>query len=234
MTNYKKLDQPISTTIRTRIQEGGGTFFANHNISKFLEDGDIDLLVDEVAEKFEAVLRSLVIDVDNDHNTQNTARRVAKMYVKETFSGRYDAPPATTVFPNASKYDQVYVVGPVAIHSACSHHFQNIIGHAYVGISPGALVCGLSKVHREILHESRRPQIQEEMTSGIADRLMAMTQADGIAVQVDAEHHCVACRGVRDNSSMVTSVVRGTFRDNASMKQEFMSIVSDMKRSHNK
>lgn len=222
---------PISEVIRKRINEDKGTYFANHNISKYLLDGDVDLLVDEVASKFEEVLKSLVIDIDQDHNTNNTARRVAKMFVKETFSGRYDVEPATTVFPNASKYDQVYVVGPIAIHSACSHHFQNIIGHAYVGISPGANVIGLSKFHRQIRHITKRPQIQEEMTMQIADKLMEITEADGIAVQVDAEHHCVACRGVMDNSSMVTSVMRGKFRDVGSMKEEFLSIVSDLKRN---
>lgn len=231
LKKIKKSKQPISEVIRTRITEANtDRFFANDNIAQYIEEGELDLLVDEVAEKFEAVLRSLVIDIDNDHNTQNTARRVAKMYVKETFSGRYDNAPSTTVFPNAAHYDQVYVVGPIAIHSACSHHFQNIIGHAYVGISPGANVIGLSKFHRQIRHITKRPQIQEEMTMQIADNLMAITEADGIAVQVDAEHHCVACRGVMDNSSMVTSVMRGKFRDEIGMRQEFQNIVSDLKR----
>lgn len=226
----EKKETPISEIIKNRIENNNGKFFANDNISEYLMDGDIELLVREVSQKFEAVLRSLVIDIDKDHNTQNTANRVAKMFIKETFSGRYDEEPTNTAFPNASKYDQVYVVGPIAIHSACSHHFQNIIGHAYVGIAPGAKVIGLSKFHRQIRHITRRPQIQEEMTSAIADQLMKITEADGIAVQVDAVHHCVACRGVMDDSSMVTSIMRGSFRDSLILKQEFMHIVGDLKK----
>lgn len=220
---------PISEEIRNRIDDDEGQFFANHNISKYLKEGDIELLVDEVAEKFEAVLRSLVIDIDHDHNTNGTARRVAKMYVKEIFSGRYETDPNITTFPNASKYDQVYVVGPIAIHSACSHHFQNIIGHAYIGVAPGSSVIGLSKFHRQIRNIARRPQIQEELTSQIADKLCEVADTESVAVQIDAEHHCVACRGVMDNSSMITNIMRGSFRADSSLKQEFMQLVSDLK-----
>jgi GTP cyclohydrolase IA len=221
----------ISEQIKDRIIEDEGKFFANHNISKYIQEGEIELLVDEVAEKFEEVLKSLVIDIEHDHNTNDTARRVAKMYVKEIFSGRYQSDPDITAFPNVSKYDELYVVGPIAIHSTCSHHFQNIIGKAYIGIAPDEEVIGLSKFHRQIASIARRPQIQEELTVQIADKLCEITKTESIAVRIDAEHHCVACRGVMDESTMVTNVVRGKFREDKSLKQEFMQIVSDLKRN---
>ncbi|NBP13408.1 hypothetical protein EBU95_03300, partial [bacterium] len=132
--------RPMSEVIRDRMKNHSKRprFFANDNISEFIESEDeIDALVDEVADKFQGVLRSLVIDTQNDHNTQDTARRVAKMFVKETFRGRYANPPKVTAFPNVTEYDELYVTGPITIRSTCAHHFQNIVGKAYIGVFPG-------------------------------------------------------------------------------------------------
>jgi GTP cyclohydrolase I len=187
-------------------------------------------LVDEVADKFQGVLRSLIIDTSNDHNTQDTARRVAKMFVRETFSGRYANPPKVTAFPNVTEYDQLYVTGPITIRSTCAHHFQNIVGRAYIGVFPGRNVIGLSKFNRITDWIASRPQIQEEMTVQIADAIERETEADGVAVLIQAEHHCMTHRGVKEHESdMTTSVMRGKFRDDHALKQEFFSIVGKMK-----
>lgn len=219
-----------SETIRNRLKNSGKKFYCNDNISEVMEGIDIDALVDEVADKMKGVLESLVIDTDNDHNTQDTARRVAKMFVKETFSGRYLPQPKITAFPNANKYDEVYVTGPITIRSTCAHHFQGIKGRAYIGVFPGNNVIGLSKFNRIVHWISARPQIQEEMTIQIADAIMEATQAEGIAVLVQAEHMCMTMRGVMEHDSdMTTSVMRGKFRDYPHIKKEFFDIVSRMK-----
>ena len=218
-----------SEMIRNRLKQKGQKFFCNDNISDAMDGIDFDALVDEVTEKMQAVLDSLVIDTDNDHNTQETAKRVAKMFVLETFSGRYLPQPKITAFPNANQYDEVYVTGPITIRSTCAHHFQGIKGKCYIGVFPGKNVIGLSKFNRLVHWISSRPQIQEEMTVQIADAVMEATEAKGIAVLVQAEHMCMTMRGVKEHdSAMTTSVLRGVFRDDPSLKQEFFNIVSKM------
>ena len=188
-------DKYISDVIRKRINNNNTRYFANDNISEFIESEDeIEDLIDEVAEKFQAVLRSLVIDTDNDHNTKDTAHRVAKMFVKETFRGRYANSPKVTAFPNVTEYDELYVTGPITIRSTCAHHFQNIVGKAYIGVFPGKNVIGLSKFNRITDWIASRPQIQEEMTVQIADAIEKETMADGVAVLIQAEHHCMTHR----------------------------------------
>lgn len=223
--------RPMSEVIRERIKEGHARYFANDNISPYIHNEDeIELLVDEVANKFQQVLHSLIIDTNNDHNTQDTARRVAKMFIKETFRGRYDSPPKVTAFPNAGNYDELYVTGPITIRSTCAHHFQNIVGRCYIGVFPGRNVIGLSKFNRITDWIASRPQIQEEMTIQIADAIERETEADGVAVLMQAEHHCMTHRGVKEHESdMTTSVMRGAFRKDPSLKQEFFNIVHKMK-----
>ena len=195
-------DKYISDVIRKRINNNNTRYFANDNISEFIESEDeIEDLIDEVAEKFQAVLRSLVIDTDNDHNTKDTAHRVAKMFVKETFRGRYANSPKVTAFPNVTEYDELYVTGPITIRSTCAHHFQNIVGKAYIGVFPGKNVIGLSKFNRITDWIASRPQIQEEMTVQIADAIEKETMADGVAVLIQAEHHCMTHRGVKEHLS---------------------------------
>jgi len=219
-----------SERIRQRIKDSNGKFFCNDNISEYIEPFDLDQLIEEVAGKMQGVLDSLVIDTDNDHNTNETAHRVAKMFCTEIFSGRYLPPPKITAFPNVTEYDQVYVTGPITIRSTCAHHFQSIKGKCYVGVFPGKNVIGLSKFNRMVDWISSRPQIQEEMTIQIADLIQEETQADGVAVLVQAEHGCMTMRGVREHESdMTTSVMRGVFRDAPHLKQEFFNIVSRMK-----
>jgi GTP cyclohydrolase I len=220
----------ISDTIIKRIKNAGGKYLCNDNISEFIHDGELGLLQEEVEEKFSEVLKSLVIDTENDHNTRETAKRVAKMFIKEIFSGRYVESPKITSFPNAQSYDQLYIVGPIDVRSTCAHHLQNIIGNAWVGVFPGKNVIGLSKFNRIVDHIATRPQIQEEMTVQIADEIERITDAEGIAVVIKAEHMCMTARGVKaHDSDMVTSVMRGALRDQQKLREEFFSLLQGMK-----
>ena len=204
--------------------------FANDTIFAYLDPGDVNHIEDEVTEAFQGVLKALVINTTDDHNSQDTARRVAKMFVHEIFRGRYYPPPEVTSFPNAKEYDQIYVSGPMSINSTCAHHFQPITGNAYVGIFPGKKVIGLSKFNRMVDWIASRPQIQEEMTEQIADMIEKETEAQGVAVVIKAEHFCMTARGVKEHESeMMTSVVRGMFRDEPATKAEFFSLLNNMK-----
>jgi GTP cyclohydrolase IA len=215
----------ISDIIKHRIQQANAPYFANHNISEHVQPHELDLLVEEVAGKMQGVLESLVIDTANDHNTQETAQRVAKMFVHEIFSGRYLPPPRITSFPNMG-YRSLYTTGPISIRSTCAHHFQNIVGNCWVGILPESEVIGLSKFNRIVHWISRRPQIQEEMTTEIAQALKDYAKTSHVAVIVKAEHHCMTSRGVREHENdMVTAIMHGAFLTDASLKQEFYDIL---------
>jgi len=219
----------ISQTIRERIQQTNARFHSNDNISEFIHEGELALLQSEVEEKFKAVLDALVIDTENDHNTQETAKRVAKMYINETFGGRYQPMPKVTAFPNMG-YKSMYTSGPISIRSTCAHHFQNIVGNCWVGIIPEDEVIGLSKFNRIIHHIAERPQIQEEMTTQITEALKEYAKTEHVAVVVKAEHHCMTHRGVKEHESdMTTAVLQGAFLNEPSVKQEFYNICLSMK-----
>lgn len=219
----------ISEVIRERIRAAGDSFFANHNISKHIQPGELEQLEAEVAEQFEGVLQRLVIDTDHDHNTNGTARRVAKMFVREIFGGRYQPMPRVTSFPNMG-YESLYTTGPISIRSTCAHHFQNIVGNCWVGVLPEGEVIGLSKFNRIVHWIAQRPQIQEEMTTEIAEALKEYAKTPNVAVIVKAEHHCMTQRGVREHESdMTTAVMHGAFRTDPSLKKEFYDIFASMK-----
>ena len=210
--------------------ENSTKLFANDTIYASLNEGDLQKIEDEVAEAFQGVLKALIINTEDDHNTKDTARRVAKMFVHELFKGRYYPPPEVTAFPNAKKYDQIYITGPISIDSTCAHHFQPITGSCYIGIFPDEKVIGLSKFNRMVDWIASRPQIQEEMTEQIADMIEKETSALGVAVIIKAEHFCITARGVKEHESeMMTSVVRGIFRDEPTTKAEFFSLLNNMK-----
>ena len=221
----------IATIIRKRIAKDGGKFFCNDNISKYIKkETELSWIERDVKERLEELLECLVIDTKNDHNTQETAKRMAKMFVHEIFRGRYREQPKITTFPNATNYDQLYITGPISIRSTCAHHFQNIVGKAYVGVFPGKEVIGLSKFNRLIHWIAERPQIQEEMTMQIADAVEEVTNADGVAIVVRAEHMCMTHRGVKEHESdMTTSVMRGDFRNDPELKKEFLTLMQEMR-----
>ena len=219
----------ISEEIKKRIQEADKRFHSNDNISEFIKEGELDLLQNEVEEKLKDVLDSLVIDTTNDHNTQDTSRRVAKMWIKETFGGRYKPAPKITSFPNMG-YKSMYTSGPISIKSTCAHHFQNIVGKAWVGIIPNGEVIGLSKFNRLVHHIAERPQIQEEMTTQITEALQEYAKTKHIAVVLKAEHHCMTHRGVREHESdMTTAIMLGHFKEDPATRDEFYKICMSMK-----
>lgn len=219
---------PVSVKIRERIQAARKRFHANDNIAAFLEPGELDLLQREVEVKMQGVLDSLVIDTAGDHNTADTARRVAKMYVNEVFRGRYVKPPAITEFPNAEHLNELMIVGPLTVRSACSHHFCPVIGKIWIGVMPNehTNVIGLSKYARLVDWIMGRPQIQEEAVVQLADLIMEKTQPDGLAIVMEASHFCMSWRGVRDNDSrMINSVMRGVFLKDSALRREFLSLI---------
>lgn len=220
----------ISQVIRQRLIDAGEDFRCNNNISKFIDNrSEMDELLEEVTAKMEDVLRSLVIDIDNDHNTKDTARRVAKMWLFETYGGRFSEAPKITSFPNIG-YKDLYTAGPITVKSTCAHHFQNIVGKCWVGIFPEEEVIGLSKFNRLVHWIVHRPQIQEEMTTQIADALVEYAKTPNVAVVLKAEHHCMTHRGVREHESdMTTAIMRGKFRDDPSLKDEFYKLMLSMK-----
>ena len=201
-------------------------FLANSNIGEC----NPEEIQKDVEVAFQGVLDALRIDTEDDHNTKETAKRVAKMYVQELFRGRYYPMPACTAFPNVKQYDQIYITGPITINSTCAHHFQAIAGKCWIGVFPGERVIGLSKFNRVVDWVSSRPQIQEELTEQIADEIEDVTGANGVAVVLKAKHFCMSARGVKEHDSeMLTSVLRGSFREDSSLKNEFLLLMQNMK-----
>lgn len=223
---------PVSAKIRARVEKANKRYFANDNISAFIEPGELEALLDEVAGKMKGVLESLVIDVDHDHNTQDTARRVAKMYLNEVFKGRYVHEPAVTEFPNVEHLNELMIIGPITVRSACSHHFCPIMGRVWIGVMPNehSNLIGLSKYARLTEWIMSRPQIQEEAVTQVADLLQDKMSPDGLAIVMEADHFCMQWRGVRDlDSKMINSVMRGVFLKDANLRREFLSLVNNKK-----
>ena len=219
---------PLSVVIRRRILAQKARFHANDNISQFIQPGELEALVDEVAEKMEAVLESLVIDTKGDHNTKNTSRRVAKMYVQEVFNGRYVEQPTLTKFPNVSRLNELMIIGPITVRSACSHHLCPIMGRIWIGVLPSkaSALIGLSKYSRLTEWVMCRPQIQEEAVVELADMLEKKIKPIGVAIVMDADHFCMQWRGVKDrDSKMVNSVMRGAFLKDSNLRREFLSLL---------
>ena len=221
--------EPVSARIRARLVRAKKRFHANDNIAAFLEPGELDDLLAEVERKFKGILESLVIDTESDHNTQGTARRVAKMYLTEVFRGRYVSPPPVTEFPNAESLNELMIVGPIKVRSACSHHFCPIMGRLWIGLMPNehSNLIGLSKYSRLAEWIMSRPQIQEEAITQMAELLMDKVRPDGLAVVMEADHFCMHWRGVRDDATMmVNSVMRGSFLKDHTLRSEFLSLLN--------
>lgn len=222
------VDASVSDLIRARLATAGARFHANDNIAAFLQPGELDALRAEVAQAMQGVLSALVIDTAQDHNTADTARRVAKMFVDEVFAGRYRAAPDVTTFPNDKRLNELMLVGPIAVRSACSHHLCPIMGRVWIGVLPSADsdLIGLSKYARLADWIMSRPQIQEEAVVMLANELQSRINPDGLAVVMEADHFCMHWRGVRDDNSVMTnSVMRGAFVENADLRREFLSLM---------
>ena len=221
---------PASDRIRDRLISAGQRYHANDNIADFIEDGELGELQDEVQARMQEVLHALVIDTDNDHNTQGTARRVAKMFVREVFAGRYAPAPAVTAFPNVSHLNELMIVGPLKVRSACSHHLCPILGQVWIGVLPNAAsdLIGLSKYARLAEWVLGRPQIQEEAVVMLADALERRIRPDGLAVVMQASHFCMHWRGVKDDGALMrNSVMRGAFLKDATLRRELLSLLGE-------
>ena len=220
-------DLPVSGRIRSRLKRANQRYYANDNISAYVMDGEVDELRVEVEAKMTEVLRSLVIDTESDHNTQETARRVAKMFLTEVFKGRYIAPPSVTEFPNVSRLNELMIVGPVTVRSACSHHLCPILGKVWIGLLPNehSNLIGLSKYVRICDWIMSRPQIQEEAVMQLADLLETRLRPDGLGIVLEADHFCTHWRGVKDESHMTNSIMRGAFLTNPELRKEFLQLV---------
>ncbi len=213
-----------SERLSRRLRAAGIPFAANDSIAEHLLPGEGEEIEANVAAASAVLLKALVIDPD--HNTEGTARRIAKMFVREVFAGRYTSKPCMTDFPNARNLDEIYSVGPVTVRSTCSHHFAPIMGQAWIGIIPSERVIGLSKFSRLTEWVMARPQIQEEAVVILADEIEKAIAPRGLALVVKARHMCMTWRGVREHeTTMANSVMRGFFRDKPEARAEFMAII---------
>ena len=214
----------ISETIKKRIESGNGRYWAGDNISQYLEEGDKQKLIDELTPKFESVLDGLVIDRHTDPNSMDTGRRLAKMYINELISGRYNPMPNATAFPNhiENGYKGMLVVRS-EIKSVCSHHHQPVSGVAYIGIIAAEQLIGLSKYTRIAQWCARRGTLQEELNNVIADEIQKATGSPNVGVYLQATHGCCENRGIAAHSSLTqTTVLRGAFGSDTGTKKEFM------------
>ena len=221
--------EPVSARIRSRLISANQRYHANDNISAFIMDGEVDALRAEVEERMAEVLKSLVIDTESDHNTQGTARRVARMFLTEVFKGRYLPMPEVTEFPNVEQLNELLIVGPITVRSACSHHLCPILGKVWIGIMPNehSNLIGLSKYSRICDWVMSRPQIQEEAVSQLANLLQDKVKPDGLAIVIEADHFCMHWRGVKDaDSRMTNSVMRGSFLKDPNLRREFLSLLT--------
>ena len=210
--------------IRQRLEDAGIRYWAGDNISKVLERGEKELLIEEAVRAFESVLDALIIDRINDPNSEGTARRLAKMYFNELMAGRYDPIPPATAFPNEGEdaYTGMLVVRS-ELKSVCSHHHQPVTGVAYIGIIPNGKVIGLSKYTRIAQWCARRGTLQEELCNDIAREIEKATNAKNLGVYIQATHGCCENRGIKAHSSLTqTTVLKGSFKDDPGTKKEFM------------
>jgi GTP cyclohydrolase I len=216
-------EKNLSQAIRERMQAGNKRFWAGDNVSDYLAESDKEQLINEAAAAFETVLDTLLIDRENDPNSQGTARRLAKMYYIEIMAGRYEAAPDATAFPNDSedRYEGMLVVRS-ELRSMCSHHHQPVSGVAYIGILAAEKLIGLSKYTRIAQWCARRGTLQEELANDIAREIAKATSALDLGVYIQAVHGCCENRGIMAHSSLTqTTVLRGSFKTDPGTKQEF-------------
>lgn len=207
--------------------------FALNAVKKMTNNPQIEddflLTEDEKIEKisfyFSKIMKTMGLDLTDD-SLINTPNRVAKMYVKEIFSGLDPKnKPEITVFENNYGYENMLVEKNITLYSNCEHHFVPIIGKVHVAYIPNKYVLGLSKINRLVQYYAKRPQVQERLTMQIMESLQEVLQHNDVAVLIEADHLCVSSRGIQDtNSSTVTSSFGGSFQDEA-LQEKFLSYI---------
>ena len=213
--------------IKQRLKDAGIRYWANDNISEVLQEGDKQALIEEAIPAFENVLQKLLIDTETDPNSKDTARRMAKMYINEIMSGRYDPMPNPSAFPNYIEggYEGMLVVRS-ELTSLCSHHHQTVKGVAYIGIIAGPKLLGLSKYSRIAQWCARRGTLQEDLNVMIANQIQEITGSEHVGVYVQATHGCCENRGIKAHSSLTqTTVLRGAFKNEPDVRKEFIDNV---------
>ena len=206
---------------------GKPLFDANGNFPVSREERD--LMIEELSAKFGEIFNILRID-RNDPNSMNTPHRLAKMWVNELFAGRFEPAPKITVFPNRKQVDELIISRNITVMSVCSHHWQPISGTCAIGYIPGDYVLGLSKLSRIVEWFSRRGQIQEELGEQIADFFEDIIKPKALGVVIESKHYCMIARGVNESeekASMVTSVMRGSLRDELPLRNEFLTLIRE-------
>lgn len=180
----------------------------------------------KLTEVYTEAVKILGIDLNND-STNETPKRIAKMYLKEVMYGLdYDNFPRIMKFENAFQNSAMVVEKNIKVNSLCSHHFVPTIGYATVAYIPKDKVLGLSKLNRVVDFFSRRPQEQERLVMQIQAALSYVLETEDVAVFIEADHYCVKWRGVHDHSSMITSKLGGSFFNNETVRKEFYDIVN--------
>ncbi len=178
-----------------------------------------------IADHFKQIMHTLGLDLTDD-SLKDTPLRVAKMYVKEAFSGLNPAnKPQAALFENKYRYNEMLIEKDITLYSYCEHHFVPIIGKVHVAYIPNKKVIGLSKINRLVQYYAKRPQVQERLVNQIAEGLKAALNSDDVAVIIDATHLCVCSRGIKDtNSSTITAHYSGKFKDEK-LKMEFITLI---------
>jgi GTP cyclohydrolase I len=181
-----------------------------------------DEKIEKIEQHFTQIMQTLGLDLSDD-SLKGTPNRVAKMYVKEIFSGlNPQNKPKMALFENKYQYNQMLVEKDITFYSNCEHHFVPIFGKAHLAYISNGKVIGLSKLNRIVNYFAKRPQVQERFTMQIAKELQKVLQTDDVAVLIDAKHLCVSSRGIKDNNSAtVTSFYGGRFNEDF-VKQEFL------------
>ena len=225
-----KQKEILSNTLQlTDLEEIGnehlGTSYDTPLRNDAFQMGD-ELKMELIAKHFKEIMLLLGLDL-NDDSLKGTPQRVAKMYVKEIFSGLNPAnKPKIKLFDNKYKYDQMLVEKDITFYSNCEHHFVPIIGRAHCAYISSGQVIGLSKINRIVQHFAKRPQVQERLTVQIANELMDALQTESVAVVLDASHLCVSSRGISDiTSRTITSQYFGKFKEEG-FKNEFLKHIS--------
>jgi len=218
------MTKQLHEMIREQMRKEGKRFWAGDNVSEYVTENSKQELIHEATLAFEGVLDALLIDRENDPNSQDTARRLAKMYFNEIMAGRYDPRPNATAFPNHTneRYDGMLVVRS-ELRSMCSHHHQPVNGVAYIGIIAADTLIGLSKYTRIAQWCARRGTLQEELAMDIAREIQAATGSTDVGVYIQATHGCCENRGIMAHSSLTqTTVLHGAFKNDPATKKEFM------------